>query len=227
MLPTRESDEYLTPKAVADLAKKTLGAIYFDPYGHPRQNVKVQTMHTIATGNQPWPAHGPWWVNPPFSQSGEQVPRISEWVSKHGIDCLMLCLAAPGSMYWRDSIWAKTGPQRIAWMPRLSFDQLDERKELTQYRRADTGRLVSQTTYNKLVRDQKQELLEKIVIEIVPNPNYGTVAKTDQSISRDLALMLWSRNPVVISRFVREVGNYSTELDPEAPPIGISLGGGA
>lgn len=224
-LKTHPSDEFCTPPDVADLAKKVLGDIYFDPYGHPKQLVKVRTMHTAATGVQPWPTHGPWYVNPPFSASGTQIPRVSAWVAEHRIDCLMLCLAAPGSMYWRESIWSKTGPQRVAWMPRLSFFQVDENPELEVMLNVDTGEVLTPRQVRALPVDEETGLSGAVPAR-VKNPAYGKMGPTPQSISRDLALMLWSTNPVVIARFVREVTAYAKEANPKAAPIGISLGGG-
>lgn len=122
MRQTKPSDEFYTPQFVAEFAKRVLGPIYFDPYGHPKQAVKVSTMHTKDTTPTPWPTEGPWWVNPPFSQSGEQVPRVALWVTQHKIECLMLCLAAPCSSYWNEAVWSATGPQLIALTPRIPFD---------------------------------------------------------------------------------------------------------
>jgi hypothetical protein len=223
---TKDSDEFLTPQPLADLVKKVLGDVYFDPFGSAKQLVRTRTMHTIETGNQPWPAVGPQFANPPFSQLKEQVPRFARWQAEHGLDALMLCIAAPGSLYWREAIWSKTGPQRVAWLPRVSFMRFSEDREVVEYRRIDNDRLVKPAVYRKFVRDQKHEALANIRSQMVANPNFGKVAPTEHTISYDTALMLWSTNPVVIARFVREVTTYAKEANPKAAPIGISLGGG-
>lgn len=226
MLKTKLSDEFLTDQAIADLAKKVLGDIYFDPFGHKAQRVRVRTMHTAETGNQPWPDHGPIWCNPPFSASATQVPRVAEWVSKHKIDCLMLCLAAPGSNYWREAIWSKTGPQRIAWLPRISFDFFDDRPEIMEHRWIESDKIISPATVRRLEREGDPEKLARVKGRMVPNPNFKKVAATEHTISYDTALMLWSTDSVTVNRFVREVTAYGKEQNPKAGPIGISLGGG-
>ena len=229
MRPTRDSDEFYTPRPIADLAKRTLGDIFFDPYGHPLQLVRTRTMQTKESGNSPWPKNGPWFCNPPFSQSAEQVPRVAKWLAQYGIDALMLCLAAPGSKYWREAIWSATGPQYIAWLPRVSFMQLDPRETLTTYSR--NGRPLSAKRYATLV-EQGGDVAD-IETHVAKNPLFGKVGPTPHTISYDTALMLWTRSDVVAARFAREIKKTYPELPEGAPPdapknpaVGVSRGGG-
>lgn len=179
MKSTKASDEYLTPAPIAALATKVLGHIDFDPYGHPNQHVKVRDMHTAKTGVSPWPGTGKWWANPPFSQGAEQIPRLAKWWASHKIDGLLLCLAAPSSAYWREAIWSPIGPQLIAWVPRMKFDQVDE----------------------------------------------GCVIPTEDGISRDLALCLWSDDSTIQARFRRLVGE-SFPKSREGYSVSVIAGGG-
>lgn len=228
---TKASDEFLTDQPIADLAKKILLDIYFDPFGHERQLVKVRTMHTRETGSQPWPTTGPFFVNPPFSLSSMVVPRVADWVSKHKIDCLMLCLAAPGSLYWREAIWGPTGPQRIVWLPRQSFLMYDQRPTIVEHRTAD-GKLVKPYRYRELQRLAQRnvvaavEKLATVTEHEVPNPLLNKVAPTEHTISYDTVLCLWSQDATIVKRFCREARAYGEQKNPGKAPIGISLGGG-
>ena|SRR5688572_28689818 len=125
---SKPTDEFMSPPELVELAKRIFGGpIDFDPYGHASQLIPARDLHSLQTGAEPWPETGNWWCNPPFSESKFAVPRIAEWYATHReINGLLLCLAAPGSVYWRESIWSVTHPQRIAWLPRLKFYRIGE-----------------------------------------------------------------------------------------------------
>lgn len=85
-MPPREVsiDDFYTNQIVIDAAREVLGEIDLDPASHSIANEvvkakKIFTMHDNGL-NHPW--HGRVWLNPPFSQWQEWIPKIlSEWRS--------------------------------------------------------------------------------------------------------------------------------------------------
>lgn len=124
----KPTDEFLSPPSILELTRLILNApIDFDPYASAGQLVKARDALTKNNPSEPWPSSGNWYVNPPFSESGQVIARLAQHFARNpNITALVLCLAAPGSTYWREWVWSKEfGPRRVAWMPRLSFFQLD------------------------------------------------------------------------------------------------------
>lgn len=124
---SKPTDEFLSPPSVVALAKDVLGAsIDFDPYCSPGQLVKCKDGLMLTSDPEPWPTSGKWYVNPPFSESKHALAKLAQHFTRNPtITALVLCLAAPGSVYWREWVWSSFGPRRVAWIPRLSFYQLD------------------------------------------------------------------------------------------------------
>ncbi len=122
------SDEYITPPALSDLAKKIFGGpIDFDPYACKGQIVPARDGLTIHSEPEPWPTTGHWWVNIPFSKSSETMNNLTaHFAANPAISALVLTLAAPSTVYWRQCFWSKVGPRRIAWIPRFSFLRVDD-----------------------------------------------------------------------------------------------------
>lgn len=105
---SKPSDEYLTPPDVAAWANKLIGGPFaFDPYGHPAQFVQVLDRNTQTLPDGVWPNSGNMWANPPYSLSADCVTKLAAWylAAPAHRTVLALLLAAPGSAYWRDSIW--------------------------------------------------------------------------------------------------------------------------
>lgn len=124
----KSSDEFITPPDLVKLAKAVLnGPIDFDPFSSPGQLIPARDGLTLASDPEPWPASGNWWANIPFSESKTVLPRLAQHFGRcPDITALVLCLAAPGALYWERSVWSPTiGARRVAWLPRISFYQLD------------------------------------------------------------------------------------------------------
>jgi hypothetical protein len=122
------SDEFLTPLTVSDLVKQVFGRpVDFDPYYAAAQVLPTRDGLSLESGPEPWPHTGHWWANIPFSESAEIMPRLARHFTDHPqINAIVLCLAAPSSIYWHDSIWSKQiGARRVGWIPRVSFLQDD------------------------------------------------------------------------------------------------------
>ena len=124
----KASDEFLTPVELSTLAKKIFGVpIDYDPYASKGQIVPARDGLTIHSEPEPWPDTGKWWANIPFSVSAQVMRKLTAHFAEHqAIDALVLTLAAPSSLYWRQCFWSSVGPRRIAWIPRVSFLRLDE-----------------------------------------------------------------------------------------------------
>ena len=125
-----KTDEYITDRPMVELIKQIFGAgIDFDPYSSPGQLVKARDGLTLDSDPEPWPQAGLWWANIPFSDSKTVMPRLAAHFARNPqISALVLCLAAPSSSYWAETIWSpKIGCRRIGWVPRMKFLQLDER----------------------------------------------------------------------------------------------------
>jgi hypothetical protein len=180
---SRDSDEYLTDSPTLALVKQIFGAgIDFDPYSSPGQLVKCRDGLTLASDPEPWPQTGLWWANIPFSDSATVMPKLAEHFARcPKISALVLCLAAPSSAYWADTIWSpKIGCRRIGWVPRMKFLRLDAN---------------------------------------------GVPQATAHTVSRDIALSLWTSEDRLVSRFEKFVPNFNPGKRPRTRPVVVIPGG--
>ena len=123
------SDEFLSPQILLDLVKSVLGGgIDFDPYSSVGQLVKCRDGLTITSDPEPLPKSGNFYANIPFSKSEHAMERLAtHFAANPAINALVVCLAAPSSLYWANTIWSpEIGCRRVGWLPRLSFLRLNE-----------------------------------------------------------------------------------------------------
>lgn len=178
---SKSSDEFLTPPSLVALAKAVLdGPIDFDPYSSPGQLVPARDGLTLASDPEPWPTHGNWWANIPFSDSATVLPRLAQHFARAAqITALVLCLAAPSSVYWRHAVWSKkVGPRRIAWMPRLSFYRLDGAGKAVPTKDS-ISRDICMLLWTEDARIVSR--FERLVPEFSPPSRTGKVSKRDSA----------------------------------------------
>lgn len=78
------ADDYYTNLRVLDCVRSIFGEIDLDPASHPMANkhVGATTFYSIQDDGLQHPWHGRVWLNPPFSQWQQWVPKIcEEWNS--------------------------------------------------------------------------------------------------------------------------------------------------
>lgn len=95
-LPPRELtiDDFYTNPIIISAARKTLGGIDLDPASHSMANAVVQAKRFFSIHDngltREWA--GRVWLNPPFSQWQDWVPKIiSEWLSGRIDSMCILC----------------------------------------------------------------------------------------------------------------------------------------
>lgn len=179
---SKDSDEFLSPPVLMDLVYQILGNIDFDPYSSPNQIVKCRDGLTLESDAEPWPLAGTWYANIPFSESSDIMPKLANHFTKNPkINALVVCLAAPSSAYWAETIFSPAmNCRRVGWLPRLKFWKADE---------------------------------------------HGVAQPTKDSISRDIAITLWSDEDRLIKRFEKFVPSFNPGSRSRKTPVRISLGG--